>query len=115
MIVQSRVIRMKIRPLPDKVLVEEIIRGERTVGGIVVPNDDGKEYGIRPRWGKVYAVGDSINDISIGEWVLIEHGRWSRELKISQDDGTLSIWAVDYPDSILLVTDERPSDETLWS
>jgi co-chaperonin GroES (HSP10) len=104
---------MKIKPLPSKLLVEDIMKGERRVGGIVVPNDDGRDTGIRPRWAKVYAVGDGIDDVSVGEWILVEHGRWSRELKISEEENELSLWAVDYPNGVLMVSDERPSDETL--
>ena len=43
-----------ITPLPDKVLVEMIKKGERKVGSIIVLDDDGKREGIRPRWARIY-------------------------------------------------------------
>ncbi|NVM26235.1 MAG: co-chaperone GroES [Desulfobacterales bacterium] len=44
---------MKIRPLNDRVLVVRIEEGERTAGGIIIP-DTAKE---KPQEGKVLAVG----------------------------------------------------------
>ena len=44
---------MKIRPLQDRVLVERIEEGEKTKGGIIIP-DTAKE---KPQEGRVVAVG----------------------------------------------------------
>jgi len=48
------VIRMKIRPLADKVLVERLEAESVTTGGIVLP-ESAKE---KPQRGKVISVGD---------------------------------------------------------
>jgi co-chaperonin GroES (HSP10) len=98
-----------IKPLKNRVLVTDIQKDERVINGIVVPSDDGKEFGVRPRWGKVYAVGDGVVDVNPDEWILIEHGRWSRELNVKEEN--LVLWGVDYPDGILVISDEEPSDE----
>ena len=54
--------RDQIQALHDNVLVHEMSFDSRTLNsGIILLNDDGKGYGIRPRWGKVYAVGPEQN------------------------------------------------------
>jgi co-chaperonin GroES (HSP10) len=99
----------KIRALNGKVLVHNIEQGEkRTKNGIIMTDDDGKERGIRERWAQVYAVGQDIDDISVGQWILIKHGRWSRGIDIKSDDTQTTIRQVDYPEAVLLVADECP-------
>lgn len=108
---------MKFKPLPGKVFVEKMKKGERTVGGIVLINDDGKTEGIRPRWGRVYAIGDDVGGIEVGDWVLVQHGRWSRKITLQNDEGkNFDIWQVEHPKSTLCVSDEEPNDEYInWS
>ena len=73
----------EIRPLKNSVIVTEMsFEGRQLASGIVLLGDDGKTDGIRPRWAQVYAVGPEQHDVSVGQWVLVEHGRWSRGLKI---------------------------------
>ena len=44
--------------------------------------------GIYPRWGKVYAKGpENKDDYNVGDWILIEHGRWTRSIALEDDDG----------------------------
>jgi co-chaperonin GroES (HSP10) len=104
-------LNQQIKPLKNKVLVHNIEQGEKTTkSGIILRDDDGKSEGIRPRWAEVYAVGSEVDDIKIGEWVLISHGRWSRGIDLKDDDGNVitTIRQVDYPDAILLVNDVKP-------
>jgi len=103
----------KIKPLGDAVIVTDMAFEERiTNGGIVLIQDDMKSSGIRPRWGKVYAVGPEQKDIQVGQWIMISHGRWTRGLKIEDKDGEKTIRKVDNKD-ILLVSDEPVNDLTL--
>jgi hypothetical protein len=85
-----------------------------TSGGIIIPVDDKQLAGIRPRWARVYAVGPEHNDeeIQIGKWILISHGRWTRGIDIEDETGKKTIRKVD-PNDILLVSDELPNDETM--
>lgn len=102
-----------IKPLHDNVIVTDMAFNERiSNGGIVILNDDMKSSGIRPRWGKVYAVGPEQTDIKVGQYVLVAHGRWTRGIKITDDLGEKTIRKVDTKD-ILLVSDEPVYDETL--
>ena len=93
-------------------LVEDMTFDERlSNGGIVLLNDNGKSSGIRPRWGRVYAVGPKQQDVRVGEWILVAHGRWTRGLDIEDDAGKRTIRKID-PKDILMSADERPADVT---
>ena len=98
-----------IRAVKGRVLVHNIEQGEkRTKNGIIILDDDGKERGIRERWAQVYAIGPDVDDISVGQWVLIKHGRWSRGIDVNANGAKTTIRQADYPDAILLVSDECP-------
>lgn len=107
-----RLRRDQIRPLNDAVIVSDMTFDERiTTGGIVLLNDNGTGRGIRPRWGQVYAVGPEQTDVSIGDWVLVAHGRWTRGIDVEDENGKITLRRVD-PKDILIMTDQPPEDET---
>lgn len=98
-------IKGKIRVLHDKVLITDMNFGEQiTMGGIVIPGDDGKVEGIRPRWGKVWAIGPEQQDVTIGEWVLVEHGRWGRGFKVLDNNQEIIVRQID-TEAILVISD----------
>ncbi len=102
-----------IHPLKDTIIVSEMSFEERVLSsGIILPKDDGKSVGIRPRWGHVYAVGPDQIDVKVGQWICVTHGRWTRGVKIEDDTGVHTIRKVD-PNDVLLVSDELPSDDTI--
>lgn len=103
-----------LRPLNDSVIVSDMeFKGRTLSSGIVLPNDNGKADGIRPRWGQVYAVGPDQRDVSPGQWICVAHGRWTRGLDIEDSDGTKTIRRID-PEDILLVSDQHPgADDTV--
>lgn len=71
-----------LETLPYKVIAYDIERGSQvTSGGIMLGDDNGKVIGIRPRWLRVYSVGEYVKDIRPGDWILVEHGRWSRTVE----------------------------------
>tara|TARA_B100000214_G_C23868984_1_gene581688 strand:- start:46 stop:489 length:444 start_codon:yes stop_codon:yes gene_type:complete len=97
-----------ITPLKKRVLVSHMHFGEtKTAGGIILVDDDGSESGIHPRWAKVYAIGKDQDDVKVGEWVMVAHGRWSRALKIKKDGQELEVRMIDEND-ILLTSDDEP-------
>jgi co-chaperonin GroES (HSP10) len=99
-----------IQPLGKRVLVSKMRFGEKkTKGGIILLDDDGTEAGIHPRWSQVYAVGPKQEDVRVGQWILVAHGRWSRALKVVNDSEELEVRMIDEND-ILLVSDEEPAD-----
>lgn len=97
-------------PLKDAVIVHKMHFGERlSHAGLIIPNDDMKSSGIRPRWAKIYAVGPDQKDLQVGQWIYIAHGRWTRGIKIEDDEGDQIIRKVDNKD-ILLVSDDEVTD-----
>ena len=101
---------MQIRAIQDDVIVIDMDMGEQvTSSGIVIASDDGKAHGVKPRWAKVYKVGPKQKDIQEGQWILIEHGRWTRKVKINDGDGEKEIQKIEVK-SILASSDHRPSD-----
>jgi co-chaperonin GroES (HSP10) len=103
-----------LRPLKDTVLVTDMVFKERKLNsGIVLLNDNGTTAGIRPRWGRIYAVGPEQKDYSVGDWICVAHGRWTRGVEIQDVEGNVvTIRKVD-PKDILLLSDEQPSDDTM--
>jgi len=99
----------------DQIIVSEMSFDERiTKSGLIIPNDDKKSAGIRPRWAKIYGLGPNVDDpmLEIGKWILISHGRWTRGIKVETPLGEVTLRKVD-PNDILLVSDERMDDETM--
>jgi len=105
---QQYTVDYDITPLKKRVLVSDMHFGEtKTKGGIILTDDDGSESGIHPRWGKVYAIGDQQEDVTVGQWVMVSHGRWSRGFKVKKEGVELEVRMIDEND-ILLVSDEEP-------
>ena len=97
-----------ITPLKKRVLVSDMHFGEtKSKGGIILIDDDGSESGIHPRWAKVYAIGNKQEDVKVGQWILVSHGRWSRALKVKKNNVELEVRMID-EDDILLVSEEEP-------
>ena len=97
-----------ITPLKKRVLVSKMHFGEvKSKGGIILIDDDGSAEGIHPRWAEVYAIGNKQEDVKVGQWILVSHGRWSRALKVKKDNVELEVRMID-EDDILLVSDNEP-------
>lgn len=99
-----------IKPLRDSVIVTDMdFSGRQLQSGVILLGDDGKTDGIRPRWARVFAIGPEQHDVRIGQWVLIEHGRWSRGVSIHYEGQELTIRRAD-PKAIIFVTDDEPKN-----
>jgi co-chaperonin GroES (HSP10) len=103
-----------IKPLHDKVLVADMNFGEqRSSGGIVMLGDDGKDHGIHPRWARVYAVGpEHKEEYTVGDWILVEHGRWSRGIEVDEDGDKLTIRLID--NNCVMLWDKEQPDTTVF-
>jgi len=100
----------EIRPLRDSIIVTDMsFEGRQLASGIVLLGDDGKTDGIRPRWARVYAIGPEQQDVRIGQWVLVEHGRWSRGIKIIKNGEEIILRRAD-PEAVIFVSDEEPEN-----
>mgnify|MGYP001096257096 CR=1 FL=1 len=103
-------IKGNLRPVSNRVLVTDMYFGEqKTASGLILTTDDGKTRGIYPRWGKVYAKGPDNNDeFNVGDWILIEHGRWTRSILLDDGESEKEVRMVE-AESILAYSDEKPS------
>ena len=103
--------KIKVRALSKDILVVDMDMGDMpTSSGIVIQSDNGKAHGVKPRWAKVYKVGSEVEiDVKVGQWVLIEHGRWTRKINIDDGEGVKDFQKVEIK-SIMAVADERPDD-----
>jgi hypothetical protein len=111
MSVQLNVTQGKVRAVSNRVLVSDMYFGEQTTAsGLIVKNDDGTTRGIYPRWAKVHSKGPKNKDpYEIGQWILVEHGRWTRGFKVNDGTGEIELRMID-ADCILMYADERPND-----
>lgn len=95
-------------PVYDNVLVTDMdFEEQKTASGIIIQNDDGKMEGIKPRWAKVHSVGPTQKYIKPNDWILVEHGRWTRGFKMANLINTFR--RVD-PTGIMCVADHKPND-----
>ena len=103
------------KPVGKHIIVSDMEFDERiTTGGIVLLSDNRKDHGIRPRWAQVYALGADFKDdeIQVGKWICISHGRWTRGIDVEDETGEKTLRRVDEND-ILLVSDEPVYDLTI--
>ena len=103
----------QLLPVKDNVICSDMVFTERfTSSGIILPSDNGKSSGVRPRWGRVWAVGPEQKDVTVGQWICVAHGRWTRGVDIVDDGHSMTIRKVD-PKDILLISDTEPQDDTM--
>lgn len=104
------IVEGKLRPLNDNILVVDMNFEEmKTASGIVIQSDDGKAHGVKPRWCKVWAIGPDQHDVKVGEWILVEHGRWTRGVTVRDEGKEILIRRVENS-SVMCSADEKPSD-----
>jgi len=105
------VVKGKLRPLNDNVLVTDMdFEEQKTASGIIVQSDDGKAHGVKPRWCRVWATGPEQKDVRVGEWIYVDHGRWTRGVKVEDENGDEIIIRRVELTSILLQADDKPND-----
>jgi len=104
-----------LTPIHNRVLVTDMNFGEqKTAGGIIISSDDGQARGIHPRWGRVIAKGhENDDDYEVGDWILIEHGRWSRGINLQKSDGDKMVVHMVEAESVLGTAKEKPEDVLL--
>ena len=100
-----------LTPIKKNVIVSDMYFGEqKTRGGLIITSDDGTTRGIYPRWARVHAKGpDNTEEYQIGDWVLVEHGRWTRSVEIDEGKGEKELRMIDV-DAILMWSDKKPDD-----
>jgi len=112
MAINLNAIKGEVKPLHDRLMVSDMEFGEViSKGGIIIPSDDGQQHGIKPRWAKIVSIGqENTDDYKVGDWILIEHGRWSRGFTVENEDGEQKVLRTVDASGVLGVADEQPSD-----
>jgi co-chaperonin GroES (HSP10) len=106
---KTKPVKGSIIAIKDRVFVTDMDDGENiTKNGIIIPGDDRNARGIRDRWARVYLVGpDAADDLKVGDWILVKHGRWTPAVKIEDAvKGEIKVWLVEYPESVLVIADD---------
>ena len=96
----------------NRVLVTDMHFGEQTTkGGIILTDDNATTRGIYPRWGRVYSKGPLNKDpYEVGDWILIEHGRWTRAMNIDTPEQEGLIVRMVESEAVLASSKEKPND-----
>ena len=82
----------KLQAIGDNLLCINGDFGEKKLAsGIIIPNDDSKESGVRSRWFQVFSVGPTIrekfgDELKPGYWVVVKHGRWTPNIQLPIDE-----------------------------
>jgi co-chaperonin GroES (HSP10) len=104
-------IQGKLVPLKDKVFFSDMNFDDEVLeSGLILKSDNGKGEGVKPRWGRVWAIGPDQQDVKVGEWILIEHARWTREFEYENEDGSITKLHMADNKGIMLACDEKPKN-----
>jgi co-chaperonin GroES (HSP10) len=71
-----------------------------TASGIIISQQDGTQAAV-PRWGKVTHVGPEVLDVNVGDFVLIEAGKWTTGFYVDK----IRFWKTD-EDCVMAISDE---------
>lgn len=98
-----------LRPIRNRVIVKDMYFGEQTTkSGLIIADDNGTGRGIYPRWGQVHSKGpENDEDYNVGDWILVEHGRWTRGIKIDEGEGEMELRMIE-AESILAWNNTKP-------
>lgn len=108
---QYNSVKGKLRPLHDTILAVKMEKGEHaTEGGVIIPDDNNKERGIRYRWCVVFDVGPKQEDVAPGDYIMVEHGRWTRGLPYYDPEGNAHYLQKIDPKGIMAKSKEAPKD-----
>lgn len=111
---KNQVTAEHFHPLHNNVFVTDLDTGPHvTAGGIIRPDDNMTATGIRPRWGQVWAIGPEVEGVTVGEWVFVEHTRWTNSIDLALPDGVVRVWRIDWPDAVMLATADDPREQQL--
>jgi len=109
----NKVFKGDLKPIHDRVIVKDMHFGEqKTQSGLIIGDDNGTTRGVYARWGQVHAKGATNKDsYSVGDWILVEHGRWTRGLNVDSGSGPTELRMVD-PAAVMGWQSEKPTGLT---
>ena len=106
-----KVLKGDLKPIHDRVIVTDMHFGEqKTSSGLIISSDDASTRGIYPRWARVFRKGpENTETYNVGDWVLVEHGRWTRGFNVDNGEEVNELRMVD-PEGIIAWSTEKPQD-----
>src|ERR1044072_2138142 len=108
---KTRIKANSLHQLKDNVFVTDLDGGpHKTNAGILIPDDNMTERGVRPRWARVWCVGPEVTEVRPGDWILIKHARWTTAIELDLPDQVVRIWRVGWPKSVLPAADDDPRE-----
>lgn len=100
-----------IRPLRERVIAElKGLGGRYTAAGVFIPDENRKDSGIRARWALVHYTGEGQNDVRVGEYVLVAHGRWSREFDVEHEGRQVKMVMIDTKEMLAVYDGQEPDE-----
>jgi co-chaperonin GroES (HSP10) len=102
---------MKIKAFKDRILgimLSPPGQYKETKSGLLIADKDNDASGIKPRWFKIYSVGEEVDFVKEGDYVMVAHGRWSNGVK-AFDDSDEKLYLLDNKE-LLMWSDEEPTD-----
>lgn len=98
----------KVKAFGDRILaimVDKPTGFKKSRSGLLIADKDMDQGSIRPRWFKIYDVGEQIDWVSPEQYVLVAHGRWSNG--ITYGDSDEKIYLLDNKE-LLAVSEDKP-------
>ena len=102
---------MKVKAFGDRILAEMIDKPDgykKTASGLFLADKDATTEAIKPRWFKVTSIGERVDFVNEGQYVLVAHGRWSQGVSV---DSETTVWLLDN-DEILGTSETNPLEES---
>ena len=102
--------KQKITPMRGKItaqILEDPRKESVTKDGVILLANNATEGGMQPRWFKALAVHPEEKDVKEGDYMLVAHGRWSREYIYDDEDETQYVMVVE-SESVMGLQDEYP-------
>ena len=99
---------MKLKAFGNRILANMIDRPDgykKTYGGLLMNDKDAESTSIRPRWFKIKSIGEEVDFVNEGQYVLVAHGRWSNGVEVDGD----KIYLLDN-EEILGTSDTNPME-----
>lgn len=73
----------------------------KTKSGILIAQGKGDQANV-PRWGKVTDIGPDVKDVAVGDYVLVDAGKWTVNFEIEG----VRTWKTD--ETHILLTSDSP-------
>lgn len=78
--------KLNVKPRKGEIGITYTKQEDKSAGGIILNSKEEDTYMESSRWLQVWAVGDGVTDIEVGDEVLVTHLKWTEQVML--DDGS---------------------------